>query len=743
MPDDVAPLLLASRVTAVTVFRRGALVTRSAELRREGPNLPTQVQIGGLPLALDDSSVRVEIEGPGVAASELRVAVDRATHDADLPPPHDDELDAARLAVTEAELAVELDERARARLSSLQIASRGTPEEGRPPAASPTAARLELIDFQARQAERLDARLRAAHETLRRAREHETTLRERERVASLARNARTWELRKLAAIRLEVDAAADSPTPLRLRLSYFVAGARWSPAYTLRLSDALDGGTLELRALVAQATGEDWTQVALTLSTASPQRWTELPELRSRRIGRRQPPPAKTGWRPPPVGAVELYADYDREFGEPPLAAPSQPASQQARPSSPMAPPMTPLREEGAELDAFGGAGQTAIPAAASLASMPRSMPMPGGAPASAGAPPPPAKKQLASAPRSRRLLGSRSADHELAIEDSIDALGGVGRGGGGGGGGPLGAAAPQEPPPLTAARELLDYGRLRLFAGDDPQRGSLRRVDLRVHYRELTTTQVEIDVAIEQIDVALGRAQALDDRQPLPPGHDDPGSDAGFDYAYVAEAPISLASDGQFHSRRIDARALTGQPRYIAVPRESQDVFRIVALGNPLAAPLLPGPADVYIGERFALTTPLELCPADGRIELGLGVEQAIKIARNIEFHEDASGMFKRQLALHHGLRIEVANRLERAATVEIRERLPQASAADEDKITIELGHVEPAWRDFEQDDPPLEGGRVWVVEVPAGQERKLSADWTVVIPHGHELVGGNRREV
>ena len=66
--------------------------------------------------------------------------------------------------------------------------------------------------------------------------------------------------------------------------------------------------------MVGQATGEDWSGVALTLSTASPQQWTELPELKSRRIGRRQPPPAKTGWRPPPVGADELYADYDRDL---------------------------------------------------------------------------------------------------------------------------------------------------------------------------------------------------------------------------------------------------------------------------------------------------------------------------------------------------------------------------------------------------------------------------------------------
>ena len=41
------------------------------------------------------------------------------------------------------------------------------------------------------------------------------------------------------------------------------------------------------------------------LSTAEAQSWTELPELASIRIGRRQPSPPRVGWRPPPAWAPE------------------------------------------------------------------------------------------------------------------------------------------------------------------------------------------------------------------------------------------------------------------------------------------------------------------------------------------------------------------------------------------------------------------------------------------------------
>ncbi len=101
----------------------------------------------------------------------------------------------------------------------------------------------------------------------------------------------------------------------RLVFEYLVPGACWSPSYTVWL----DGGEarIAMRAMVAQRTGEDWSGVPLTLSTAEPDRWVELPELTKRRIGRAQPAPPKRAYRAPPEGADALFADYDRAFAPP------------------------------------------------------------------------------------------------------------------------------------------------------------------------------------------------------------------------------------------------------------------------------------------------------------------------------------------------------------------------------------------------------------------------------------------
>ena len=55
-----------------------------------------------------------------------------------------------------------------------------------------------------------------------------------------------------------------------LRLSYLVSNATWSPAYNVRSSGEMESVDIEYNALVRQISGEDWSGVSLTLSTASP-----------------------------------------------------------------------------------------------------------------------------------------------------------------------------------------------------------------------------------------------------------------------------------------------------------------------------------------------------------------------------------------------------------------------------------------------------------------------------------------
>jgi uncharacterized protein (TIGR02231 family) len=93
-------------------------------------------------------------------------------------------------------------------------------------------------------------------------------------------------LRSTPAGTLEITVAlrAEAATRLDLSVSYQVPGARWQPVYEARLDSAAGRLVLRQEAIVTQRTGEDWRDVALTLSTARPTADSRPPELQPWRI---------------------------------------------------------------------------------------------------------------------------------------------------------------------------------------------------------------------------------------------------------------------------------------------------------------------------------------------------------------------------------------------------------------------------------------------------------------------------
>lgn len=775
---------IASRIEAVTVYRAGALVSRVATLEAVGAELPRTVQILDLPLSLEDGSLRVRVEplnGPNGSAgsdgtgagdgtlpeaSDVRVALDVPDPEGAHAPVEPESLRAAK--VEEERVRDEIDqvERALERLARFVVPPRPAGRPGRPPPPSPTGPRIELLAFRSARTRVLHERRRALHEELRRASEHRATLEEREQRASTARQAKEHELRKSAVIRLRPGTARAA----RLVIEYLVPGARWAPSYTIRFDRPLARAELSVRAVVCQRTGEDWKGVRLLLSTAHAQRWTELPEMHGIRIGRAQPTPPRTGWRPAPTGVDALYADYDRAFGGPgstpvPAAVP-EPVPVPNRPA-----PRGQAQTETAAFDEGHTTGKYALsPADADFMSEfdeDRTSPARPGladaletfreeqteparsisslmAPAPQAMPPVPA--QFAAAPvgavRARKSGGIAMGLARAMVKKEAPPPGGAV--GGFGGGMPMGARDDEAPAPeLRAAPELLAYGNLRMPPPTDTRRGSLVRAKDSEIYMSLLArlhVRVELDV-FAAVSRAVERARQVV-RHELPPRHVAPRDEDGFDYAYRAEAPADIPSDGSYHALPLSQHQSAARPRYVVVPRETRDAFRFVEIDNPLSAPLLPGPADVYIGSDFLVTTDVRVTPPRGLLRLGLGVEQGIKVSRNTSFEEKAAGLMRGSLALRHEVRISVANRLDRPALVEVRERLPVPATEDDSDIDVAVIETRPAWQPYEQHDAPIRGGRRWEVEVAPGKDTDLVAVYEVRIAGKHELVGGNRRE-
>eukprot|EP00045_Choanoeca_perplexa_P006422 m.54570 g.54570 ORF g.54570 m.54570 type:complete len:610 (-) comp13633_c0_seq1:137-1966(-) len=71
-------------------------------------------------------------------------------------------------------------------------------------------------------------------------------------------------------------------TQVKLAISYQVKKASWTPSYDVRLSSDADNMKLHYYGQIKQNTGEDWNDVALTLSTAQPSVGGRPPTMPSR-----------------------------------------------------------------------------------------------------------------------------------------------------------------------------------------------------------------------------------------------------------------------------------------------------------------------------------------------------------------------------------------------------------------------------------------------------------------------------
>ncbi|QRW07374.1 hypothetical protein RhiLY_06373 [Ceratobasidium sp. AG-Ba] len=185
--------------------------------------------------------------------------------------------------------------------------------------------------------------------------------------------ARTTPQDKSRRTKITVTVLADIEGQAELLLTYAVSNACWTPLYDIRTSiaktpDTPSRATLHYRASVTQTTGENWPNVALTLSTASPQLGNNVPSLKAWRIGfiAPLPPPPPQPPAPMPWGGPSSPFFSPASPGYTPASPRYSPASPRYSPYASSRPLMTHRSarvEGGGVLSAsFGISGQSNIP---------------------------------------------------------------------------------------------------------------------------------------------------------------------------------------------------------------------------------------------------------------------------------------------------------------------------------------------------------------------------------------------
>jgi uncharacterized protein (TIGR02231 family) len=276
------PTAVKSRIDAVTVYRGQALVTRVVELPADTGDL--QCVVSDLPTAVIGSSLSASADAGGIAVRSVRfrtraVAAAASKEVADL----DTAMKALRHEVFANDQGLRLLEVKGAYLDKLEqfVAPTAQTEMTKGVLNPDTLSQMTKLIYD-RRSELMEQRI-------------EQTLKAeelRDRLALLERQ--RSELSKAAERSVNeavVFLSKEQAGPATIRLQYLVGTADWSPAYNIRLT--ADGKTIRMEYLadIRQMSGEDWADVRLTLSTATPKLNAQSPVLGPLWVGLSSPAP--------------------------------------------------------------------------------------------------------------------------------------------------------------------------------------------------------------------------------------------------------------------------------------------------------------------------------------------------------------------------------------------------------------------------------------------------------------------
>ena len=689
-------------ITRITVHPDRARIERTLQLEVHGTEW---VELPLLPGSTDPDSIRVDATGAQVLALVIRPA-----GPTELPIP-----EARRLVRSLTEVEAQL---AEARVGvEARDEQRQMLESVRPAAFEPSETPVVLDSSGwARAQGFLTGRLQELHRGSSEALGRTTALDERR--TAIAEDVRALLRAHAGRVQLRISLRGDGPA--RVALSYEVRNARWSGEYLVQYLPDRGQLAISYAALVTQASGEDWTGVPLTVSTARPEQFERAPELMA--------------WR---------LADVERFVPTPTLAT----VARQASPSAPTLPVLAResdlLRKRleqrvGAQENSMLVGNTPVVDVGSAIAGANRSF-----------------DNLAQSGPDPRfieNLATSRAAG--LASPAGTSVLTGVAVDASTKGVIP-GVVVTATSPSLRGEQlaETDENGTYRLPALPPGryvvrfERESYRpysRPGVDVAPERILRLNVELlpETAGAETVTVLGVGPAADDLGPLmrtqgllPPQSfvdlaprtpgEAPESD-GLDLSFDAARPERVHSGSGAARVTLVSERWPVQIERRAYPALTPHVYLVGRTHNPSARVLPGGTAVLSVGSDPTGHARLPVLRPEDEVELPLGIDHALHPVRNVLLRASSRGLFSKDDLSEVKVSVEIANPHPRPVPLSVIEQLPVAKG---EKIEVEVLEVTPAAKRGD-------GGRLeWSVQLPARGKTVLAYRYRIIRPKGWEL--------
>ena len=255
------------------------------------------------------------------------------------------------------------------------------------------------------------------------------------------------------------------------------------------------------------------------------------------------------------------------------------------------------------------------------------------------------------------------------------------------------------QPRPKPMARQMVASD--AMAAGAPPPAPAMMMPDAR-RFEEMAEPMVEIAAVAEQGATAV---------------------------TYRLGRPVAVPSDGAPHKATITTVDLGAELDYLTVPKLAEEAYLRATVTNTSAHTLLPGKVSVFHGADFVGTTTIETVAPGGEVELQLGVDDRLKVERELVHRETSKNLLGGNRKTDVTFRITIENHLPGAARVTVKDQFPIST------------HENVKIRDQESRPDPVEktdlGEVTWEFELAVDGTATAELAFQLEHPKGMHLTG------
>jgi uncharacterized protein (TIGR02231 family) len=191
---------------------------------------------------------------------------------------------------------------------------------------------------------------------------------------------------------------------------------------------------------------------------------------------------------------------------------------------------------------------------------------------------------------------------------------------------------------------------------------------------------------------------------------------------AYRVQRPLAVPADGGPQKTSIARFDLDATLDHLTVPVLAAEAYLRATAVNTSSLLLLPGRARVFHGTQFTGETTLETVAAGEELELQLGVDDQIRVERQLRRRSTSKAVLGGTRTIDIGYEITVENHRRGRTRVSVKDRIPVSADGD---IKVRLREASPA--PAGQTDL---GELRWELPLDAGQAAAIRYRFTVEHP-------------